>query len=200
MKKLLTKTKKAILFSTASFCTLVAATSAYQVNDNQNEAAYLIQGASQATMTSLVKQVGGDVVHNFDVIPAISAELTEKQVNELNKINPLLRVTTEAKSAETAGILWGKGAGTGNKGGQKGGKLAGILWGKGAGTGNKGGQIAGILWGKGAGTGNKGGQKGGKLAGILWGKGAGTGNKGGQIAGILWGKGAGTGNKGGQIG
>ena len=179
MKKLLTKTKKAILFSTASFCTLVAATSAYQVNDNQNEAAYLIQGASQATMTSLVKQVGGDVVHNFDVIPAISAELTEKQVNELNKINPLLRVTTEAKS-ETAGILWGKGAGTGKHGGKKGGNIAGILWGKGAGTGKhggkKGGNIAGILWGKGAGTG-----KGGQIAGILWGKGAGTG-KGGQIA------------------
>ena len=108
MKKILTKTKKALFFSTFSFCTLVAATSAYQVNGSQEESAYLIQGASKATMTSLVEKVGGNMVHDFDVIPAISAELTDQQVHELNKINPLLRVTSEPKPLETASFLWDK--------------------------------------------------------------------------------------------
>ena len=103
MKKILTKTKKAVLLSSASFFTLVATASAFDINNDQDEA-YLIQGANKATMTSLVEKVGGDVLHDFSVIQAISAELSEKQVAELNKLNPLLRVDKE-QTQQTAGFV-----------------------------------------------------------------------------------------------
>lgn len=130
MKTIAKKTKKAVLITTASFFTMVAAASAFQTQPQADESAYLIQGASQATMNALVERVGGEVIHNFDVIQAVSAELSADQVKALNEINPLLRVTTKAEGEETAAILWGKGSG-GNKN-----LNAAILWGKGSG-GNK---------------------------------------------------------------
>ena len=158
MKKLLTKTKKAVLLSSAGFFTLVATASAFDINANQDEA-YLIQGANKATMTSLVEKVGGDVLHDFSVIQAISAELNATQVEELNKLNPLLRLEKE-QDQQTAGFVWGND-------GQKGNRIAGFVWGN---DGQKGNRIAGFVWGND-------GQKGNRIAGFVWGNDGQKGNR-----------------------
>jgi len=162
MSNFLTKSKKAILLSTASFLTLVAATNVYQA-DNQ-ETTYLVQGASKSTMTSLVQQAGGEVIQDIDVIQAISAELTESELNKLTEMNPLLRVTN---NAETAGFVWGaKKTGTT--------RVAGFVWGaKKTGTT----RVAGFVWGaKKTGT--------TRVAGFVWGaKKTGT----TRVAGFVWG-------------
>lgn len=119
--KLFTKGKKAVLFATFSLVTLVAATSA--INNSQDSQQFMVQGASKTTMTELVEQVGGEVIHNFDEIAAISANLTEEQAFALYNKNPLIRLSNPN---ETAGILWGKRRGTE--------RFAGILWGKRRGT------------------------------------------------------------------
>lgn len=102
--KVFNKAKKAILLSTASVFTLLAASNVYQ--SNSNEAAYMLQGASKATMVELVQQVGGEIIHDFSVINAISASLTEEQTAQLNTINPLVRLSSNDKALETAAFVW----------------------------------------------------------------------------------------------
>jgi len=102
--KILKRTKKTILLSTASVFTLLAAFNVYQ--SNSNEVAYMLQGASKATMVELVEQVGGEVIHDFSVISAISVSLTEEQAIQLNTINPLVRLSTKSQTIETAGFVW----------------------------------------------------------------------------------------------
>jgi len=102
--KILKRTKKTILLSTASVFTLLAAFNVYQ--SNSNEVAYMLQGASKATMVELVEQVGGEVIHDFSVISAISVSLTEEQAIQLNTINPLVRLSTKSQTIETASFLW----------------------------------------------------------------------------------------------
>jgi hypothetical protein len=102
--KVYNKAKKAILLSTASVFTLLAASNVYQ--SNSNEAAYMLQGASKATMVELVQQVGGEIIHDFSVINAISASLTEEQTTQLNTINPLVRLSSNDKALETAAFVW----------------------------------------------------------------------------------------------
>ncbi|MDU0114601.1 hypothetical protein RT723_16720 [Psychrosphaera aquimarina] len=102
--KVFNKAKKAILLSTASVFTLLAASNVYQ--SNSNEAAYMLQGASKATMVELVQQVGGEIIHDFSVINAISASLTEEQTTQLNTINPLVRLSSNDKALETAAFVW----------------------------------------------------------------------------------------------
>ncbi|GAA0291536.1 hypothetical protein GCM10009128_07450 [Psychrosphaera haliotis] len=62
----------------------------------QPHQAYIIQGASKGSMISLVNDIGGEVVHDFAVIPAISAMLTEDQVSVIKKSNPLIRLFADA--------------------------------------------------------------------------------------------------------
>ncbi|MBU2916414.1 hypothetical protein KO505_00395 [Psychrosphaera sp. F3M07] len=102
--KVFNKAKKAILLSTASVFTLLAASNVYQ--SNSNEIAYMLQGASKATMVELVQQVGGEIIHDFSVINAISASLTEEQTTQLNTINPLVRLSSNDKALETAAFVW----------------------------------------------------------------------------------------------
>ncbi|MBU2991146.1 hypothetical protein KO525_17345, partial [Psychrosphaera sp. B3R10] len=139
MKSLLTKIKT-ITVVTASLFTLAATANALQNNKSQHEAAYLVQGASNATMTSLVQNVGGEVIHNFSVIQAISAELNEDQVKQISEMNPLVRFTNKDVKAEskdeTAGVIWGR------HGGRV--ETAGVIWGR------HGGRVetAGVIWGR----------------------------------------------------
>ena len=156
MKKLLKTTRKTVLLSTASLFTLAATASVYQSTDSTSEAAYLIQGANKATMTSIVNKVGGDILHDFSVIPAISAELSQEQVEQINKMNPLLRITSkEGEKTETAGFVWG------SKKGKTGERIAGFVWG--SKKGKTGERIAGFVWGI------KKGKTGERIAGFVWG-------------------------------
>ncbi|GAB2996107.1 S8 family peptidase [Psychrosphaera aestuarii] len=63
----------------------------------QSHQAYILQGASKGSMISLVNEIGGEVVHDFAVIPAISAMLTDDQVSAIKKNNPLIRLFSDAK-------------------------------------------------------------------------------------------------------
>jgi hypothetical protein len=101
MKNLITKTKKALIISTLSAFSVVAA-----ANMVQQESAYILQGASKATMIELVKEVGGEMKHDFSVISAISANLTAEQVKALSEKNPLIRVSS--KDVTETAINWWK--------------------------------------------------------------------------------------------
>ena len=101
--KLLTKTKKAILLSTASVFVLMAASNAYK----EEQGSYILQGASQQTITSLVQQVGGEIIHDFSVISAVSASLTQSQVDELKNTNSMLRFDKKDQN-KVAAFVWPK--------------------------------------------------------------------------------------------
>jgi len=53
---------------------------------------YIIQGASQSTMTKQINTVGANITHSFKVIDAVSASLTPSQVEQISSINPMLRL------------------------------------------------------------------------------------------------------------
>jgi hypothetical protein len=71
----------------------------------QQESAYILQGASKATMIELVKEVGGEMKHDFSVISAISANLTAEQVKALSAKNPMIRFSNKNDS-KTAMNWW----------------------------------------------------------------------------------------------
>ncbi len=102
--KIFKTTKKAILLSTAGIFTLLAVSNTAQ--SSSTEVPYILQGASKATMVELVKQVGGEVIHDYSVIDAVSASLTHEQVSRLTDINPMLRMMSKAASQQTAGFVW----------------------------------------------------------------------------------------------
>jgi hypothetical protein len=119
LNKIFNRTKKMLLLSTVSVFTLFAVSNIYA--SPSNETAYMLQGASKTTMTDLVEQVGGEVIHDFSIINAISVSLTEEQAAELNTINPLVRLSSKSKTIETAGFVWPIRT-------KKGEKLAGFVW------------------------------------------------------------------------
>lgn len=102
--KIFNRTKKTLLLSTVAIFTLFAVSNIYA--SPSNETTYMLQGASKTTMTELVEQVGGEVIHDFSIINAISVSLTEEQATELNTINPLVRLSSKSKTIETAGFVW----------------------------------------------------------------------------------------------
>lgn len=51
---------------------------------------FIVQGGSQITMQQQITAVGGQVVHTYKVIKAITANLTDQQVNDVKLINPML--------------------------------------------------------------------------------------------------------------
>lgn len=63
---------------------------------------FIVQGASQQTMQQQITSVGGEVVHTYKVIAAISANLTDLQVTEVKVINPMLTFFNNA-SVEVSG-------------------------------------------------------------------------------------------------
>lgn len=100
MRKIINKTKKALFVSTLSVFSLMAA-----ANMVEQESAYIMQGASKTTMIELVEQVGGEVKHDFNVISAISANLTETELKALSERNPMIRFSTK-DTEQTAGNWW----------------------------------------------------------------------------------------------
>jgi hypothetical protein len=104
LNKILNRTKKMLLVSTVSVFTLFAVSNIYA--STSNEVGYILQGASKATMTKLVEQIGGEVIHEFSAINAISVSLTKVEAVELTAINPLVRISETLDTAETAGFVW----------------------------------------------------------------------------------------------
>lgn len=58
---------------------------------------YIIQGASQSTMTEQINAVGGNITHTFNVINAVSAALTPSQVAQVSSTNPMLRLFVDSE-------------------------------------------------------------------------------------------------------
>jgi len=104
LNKLFNRTKKILLLSTVSVFTLFAISNIYA--SPSNEVSYILQGASKTTMTKLVEQVGGEVIHDFSAINAISVSLTKDEVVALTAINPLMRISETLDSVKTAGFVW----------------------------------------------------------------------------------------------
>ena len=145
VRKLLTKTTKVVLITTASVFALLAASSAYT-----SERSYILNGASQATMISLIQQVGGEVQGNIDVTSGISATLTEQQVELLKESSPLLRIN-EAGVTKVAGFVWDRPR-------KKTRKVAGFVWDR---PRKKTRKVAGFVWDRPR-------KKTRKVAGFVW--------------------------------
>ncbi|GAA0855050.1 S8 family peptidase [Aliiglaciecola litoralis] len=65
-------------------------------SSEQSKASFIVQGASQDTMYKQIVAVGGEVTHTFQVIEAVSAQLTENQIDRVKRVNPLLRFFSNA--------------------------------------------------------------------------------------------------------
>ena len=104
MKNFVNKIRKTALFTLAIAGVAFGANVAYSADTET----YIVQGASKQTLTQVVQSVGGEIVHDFSVITAISASLTSDQVQKIRSSNPLLRLTNKSMDGvETAYILWG---------------------------------------------------------------------------------------------
>lgn len=160
VRKLFTRTKKVVLLSTASAFTLLAASNAYT-----SESSYILNGASQQTINNLVQQVGGEVIHNFDVGSGVSVNLTETQLEELKQKNPLIRFSSSDDN-ELAGFVWDRRT-------TKGERVAGFVWDRRT---TKGERIAGFVWDRRT-------TKGERIAGFVWDRRT---TKGERIAGFVW--------------
>jgi predicted DNA-binding WGR domain protein len=190
--KFIKTTKKSIVLTVSGAFAVTAVAHAYQAE----EQTYIIQGASPATISQLVENVGGEVIQNIELVNGVSASLTDNEVSSLKDQNSLLRFDNKQKNDELAGIIWGKLGPTGEKYADS---QAGIIWGKLGPKGKTKGEkyadsYAGIIWGK---LGPKGKTKGEKYAdsyaGIIWGKLGPKGKTKGEkyadsYAGIIWGK------------
>jgi serine protease AprX len=75
---------------------------------------YIVQGASQATMTEQINAVGGKITHSFNVINAVSAALTPSQMAQVSSANPMLRLFANSDVELNGNKGKGKGAGWGN--------------------------------------------------------------------------------------
>lgn len=91
----LSNKKWSLVFAVVSLVAAVIALTGMKSYQPTN--AYILQGASKPSMITLVNNIGGKVVHNFAVIPAISALLTDDQVSKIKKTNPLIRLFSDAK-------------------------------------------------------------------------------------------------------
>ncbi len=58
---------------------------------------YIVQGASKPTLVNAVESVGGEVLHKYTVIQAISALMTDAQVNEVRNAHPMIRLFNDDK-------------------------------------------------------------------------------------------------------
>ncbi len=58
---------------------------------NETKLDYILQGATKATILNDVSSVGGVVVHEYSVIDAVSVKLSNSQLAEIKKRNPMLR-------------------------------------------------------------------------------------------------------------
>lgn len=91
----LSNKKWSLVFAVVSLVAAIIALTGMKSYQPTN--AYILQGASKPSMISLVNNIGGKVVHDFAVIPAISALLTDDQVSTIKKTNPLIRLFSDAK-------------------------------------------------------------------------------------------------------
>ena len=91
----LSNKKWSLVFAVVSLVASVIALTGMKSYQPTN--AYILQGASKGSMITLVNKIGGKVVHDFAVIPAISALLTDEQVSAIKKTNPLIRMFSDAK-------------------------------------------------------------------------------------------------------
>lgn len=52
---------------------------------------YILQGAKKATILKDVESVGGEIIHEYSVIEAISVRLSASQLSAIKKLNPMIR-------------------------------------------------------------------------------------------------------------
>jgi len=81
-------------FALAATVAAVASINSVFKQDNSNEvsANYILQGSNESQIIQDVNSIGGSLVHQFSVIDAISVRLTDTQVSELKKLNPLVKM------------------------------------------------------------------------------------------------------------
>jgi len=101
VRNIFTKTKKAVFVASACVFTLLATAHATTSNET-----YILNGASQATIISVVQNIGGKVDQNIELTSGVSVTLSEEQVQLIKNNHPLIRVNN-AKN-ETAAIVWPK--------------------------------------------------------------------------------------------
>lgn len=63
----------------------------------ENVQSIIVQGASQSIMEQNITAAGGEVLHSFSVIEAVSAQLTEQQIEQMKSSNPMLRFFTDSE-------------------------------------------------------------------------------------------------------
>jgi hypothetical protein len=58
---------------------------------NEAQLEYILQGATKATILDDINSVGGIVVQEYSLIEAVSVKLSNSQLAEIKKLNPMLR-------------------------------------------------------------------------------------------------------------
>ena len=61
----------------------------------ENVKSIIVQGASQSIMEQNIKAAGGEVLHSFSVIEAVSASLTPQQMEQIKLSHPSIRFFTD---------------------------------------------------------------------------------------------------------
>ncbi|MDN3652698.1 S8 family peptidase [Thalassotalea ponticola] len=76
---------------------MAGAVFAFSQYGNDKRFAYIVQGASKPTLIQAVESVGGEVLHKYTVIQAISALMTDQQVQQVRSSHPMIRLFNDGK-------------------------------------------------------------------------------------------------------